>query len=131
MEIIRKKTSFHLKPDLFSCMCKAKFSKTDPGTLLHLRWSSLEQLVTAESCKGLHQIGLQPMSIICNETMKKKRHWSKRRNCLRKRFYSFKYKVDHANVCFFFLNSLWACSHSLNNINSFPVIPSVLLTGFF
>ena len=27
---------------------------------------------------------------------------SERRNCLRKCFHSFKYVVDHANVCFFF-----------------------------
>ena len=32
----------------------AKFSKTDPGTLPHLRWSSFQQLVTEESCKRLH-----------------------------------------------------------------------------
>ena len=34
----------------------AKFSKTDPGTLPHLRWSSFQQLVTEESCKGLDLI---------------------------------------------------------------------------
>ena len=36
--------------------CMVKFSKTDPGTLPHLRWSSFQQLVTEESCKGLHLI---------------------------------------------------------------------------
>ena len=34
----------------------AKFSKTDPGTLPHLRWNSLQQLVKEESCKVLHLI---------------------------------------------------------------------------
>ena len=33
-----------------------KFSKTDPGTLSQLRWSSFQQLITEESCKGLHLI---------------------------------------------------------------------------
>ena len=47
-----------------------------------------------------------------------KKRWSERRNCLRNCFHSFKYIIDHANVRFFFLNSLWACSHSLNDISS-------------
>ena len=34
--------------------------KVDPGTLPHLRWSSLQQLVSVKTCKGLHLIGLQP-----------------------------------------------------------------------
>ena len=54
---IRKKIGFHMKQDSFSCM--TKFWKADPGTLPHLRWRSLEQLVTTERCKGLHLIGLQ------------------------------------------------------------------------
>ena len=32
----------------------AKFAKVHPGTLSHLRWSSLQQLVMSENCKGLH-----------------------------------------------------------------------------
>ena len=36
--------------DLFSCM--VNFSKADPVNLSHLRWSSLQQLVTIETCKG-------------------------------------------------------------------------------
>ena len=51
---ISKKTYFYTKPDYFSYM--AKFSNTDPGTLPNLRWSSLQQLVTVESCKGLFLI---------------------------------------------------------------------------
>ena len=31
-----------------------KFSKTDPGTLPHLKWSSFQQLITEEQCKGFH-----------------------------------------------------------------------------
>ena len=51
-----------------------------------------------------------------NET----RRQSKRRNCLQKCFHSFKYVIDHANVCFFFLNSLQDCLHSLKeNIRNF------------
>ena len=38
----------------------AKFLKEDPGTLPHLRWSSWQQLVLVETCKGLHLLGLQP-----------------------------------------------------------------------
>ena len=45
--------------DQFSCM--ANFSKVDPGTRSHLSWSSLQQIVTKESCKGLHLMGLQPI----------------------------------------------------------------------
>ena len=30
--------------------------KDNPGTLPHLRWSSFQQLVTEESCKGVHLI---------------------------------------------------------------------------
>ena len=52
LKILRKKTGYHTKPDQFSCM--AKFSKTDPGSLPHSRWSSLQQLVMVESCKMLH-----------------------------------------------------------------------------
>ena len=43
---------------------------------------------------------------------------SKRRNYLQKCFISFTYIMNHANACFFFLNSLCACSHSLNDANS-------------
>ena len=43
---------------------------------------------------------------------------SKRRNYLQKCFISVTYIMNHANACFFFLNSLCACSHSLNDANS-------------
>ena len=56
----KKKTGFHTKLDQFLCM--VKFAKVHPGTLPHLRWSSLQQLVTAESCKGLHLMGFQPIT---------------------------------------------------------------------
>ena len=36
-----------------------KFAKVHPGSLPHLRWSSLQQLVIPESCKGFHLMGLQ------------------------------------------------------------------------
>ena len=36
-----------MKPDYFLCM--ATFSKTDLGTMPHLRWSSLQQLVIGNS----------------------------------------------------------------------------------
>ena len=38
--------------------------KPDPGTLPHLRWSSLQQLVSVKTCKGLQLIGLQPIDSI-------------------------------------------------------------------
>ena len=62
-----------------------------------------------------------------------KRSWCKRRNCLQRCFLSFKYLIDHANICGFFLISLWTCSHSLNNINSLfkRVIPSLLFAAYF
>ena len=56
----KKKTGFRTKLDKFLCM--VKFAKVYPGTLPHLRWSSLQQLVTAESCKGLHLTGFQPIA---------------------------------------------------------------------
>ena len=31
-----------------------KFSTTDPETLPHLKWSSFQQLITEEPCKGFH-----------------------------------------------------------------------------
>ena len=43
----------------------AKFSKVDPGTMPYLRWSSLQQLVMAETSKRLHLIDLQPIKKIC------------------------------------------------------------------
>ena len=43
---------------------------------------------------------------------------SKKRNCQQKCFHSSKYVIGPADVRFFFLNSLWTCSHSLNDTNS-------------
>ena len=52
----------------------AIFSKTDPGTLPHLRWNSFQQLVTEESCKGLHLtsdkvLGSTPDFCVCHHNM--------------------------------------------------------------
>ena len=48
-----------------------KFSKTDLGTPPHLRWSSFQQLVMEESCKGLHLtcnkvLGSTPDIYVCH-----------------------------------------------------------------
>ena len=40
----------------------AKFAKAHPETVSYLRWSSLQQLVTAKSYEGLHLMGLQPIA---------------------------------------------------------------------
>ena len=57
----------------------------------------------------------------------KNRRRSERRNYIEKCSHSFKYIIDHPNVRFFFLNSLWACTHSLNDLNSSQCVVWFLL----
>ena len=49
---------------------------------------------------------------------KKKKRPTEKRNCLKKCFHSFKYIIDPTIVHFFFFNSLWTWSYSLNDVNS-------------
>ena len=53
--------------------------------------------------------------------------WSERRICLQKCFHSFKYVIDHTNICFIFLISLQTCSHLLNEVNSLHCFVRFLL----
>ena len=48
----------------------------------------------------------------------RKKYVKAKEEIIYKSFISFTYKINHANACFFFLNSLCACSHSLNDANS-------------
>ena len=79
--------------------------------LIILEWLGMEkQMQTEEKNNGINN------------------HQRERRNCLRKCFHSFKHVIiDHANVRFFFLISLWTCSHSLNEINSLHYFMCFLL----
>ena len=54
----------------------------------------------------------------------------KQKNYLQKSFHSSKNVIEHINVCFFFLISLWTCSHSLNKVNSLHCFMWFLLYYF-
>ena len=58
----------------------AKFLTADPGFLLYFRRSSLQQSVMAESCKGLHLMGLTFAEHVSCQTHRNARYYTK--NCL-------------------------------------------------
>ena len=108
-----RKTFF--KFPFFSCISTKKHVKVAINDftmhLIILEWLGMEkQMQTEEKNNGINN------------------HQRERRNCLRKCFHSFKHVIiDHANVRFFFLISLWTCSHSLNEINSLHYFMCFLL----
>ena len=51
--------------------------------------------------------------------IQKRKQWNKKMSKQKKKcFYSFIWVIDHTNVHFFFLISLWAWSYSLNDIKN-------------
>ena len=105
-----------------------------------LFWVVFQQKMCLNSNQWFHNassyfwIGLEDKNADRREKQWGKRGWSERRNCLWKCFHSFKFVMDHANIHFFFLISLWTCSHFIKWRKWFkllPVIRFVLLTVSF